>query len=69
MLNPRIFFKSFFTKRVVVTSGLVTFVMRLAPEGVQEKIREQRKSYKNAIGEFGMTLAICQHENLNPGKS
>ena len=68
MLNPSIFFRPLFTKRLVVTSGLMTFVMRLALEGVREKIREQRESYKNATSEFGMTLAR-QPEKLNPAKS
>jgi len=52
-----------------VTRGFLTIVIRLIQDfDVREKISEQLECYKNSIGEFGLTLAVCQRERLNPGK-
>ena len=53
-----------------MTRGLLTVVTRQIHDfDVQEKISEQLESYRNSIGEFGLTLAIPQFERLNPDKS
>ena len=63
-----IYFRPTFTKKNEVHRGLLVTIMRLVrdPE-IQDKISSQLDEYKKSIGDFGMSLAIRQHEKLNPG--
>jgi hypothetical protein len=67
-LNPAIYFRPTFTKKNEVHRGLLATIMRLVhdPE-IQDKISSQLDEYKKSIGDFGMSLAIRQHEKLNLG--
>lgn len=56
-LNPGIYFRPSFTKQKDVTRGLMLTLTMLVPENsLQERISEQLEEYKQAIGDFGMSL-------------
>ncbi|KAL4620036.1 hypothetical protein ACB092_06G125300 [Castanea dentata] len=56
-LNPGIFFKPSFKKQKEITKGLLSTITSLS---------SQIEAYKKALGDFGMPMAIRQHEKLNP---
>ena len=66
-LNPAIYFRPTFTKKSEVHKGLLATIMRLVRDPkIQDKISSRLDEYKKSICDFGMSLAICQREKLNP---
>ncbi|KAK2985205.1 hypothetical protein RJ640_010494, partial [Escallonia rubra] len=66
-LNPGIFFKPSFKKQKEVTRGLLSTITALVPDDyMQDLISSQLEEYKQAIGDFGMPIAVRQREKLNP---
>uniref|UniRef100_A0A2N9ILE4 BED-type domain-containing protein n=1 Tax=Fagus sylvatica TaxID=28930 RepID=A0A2N9ILE4_FAGSY len=66
-LNPAIYFRPTFTKKSEVHKGLLAIIMRLVRDPkIQDKISSQLDEYKKSIGDFGMSLTICQREKPNP---
>ena len=67
-LNPGIFFKPSFKKQKEVTKGLLSSITRLVPDpNAQDNLSSQIEAYKKSLGDFGMPMAIRQHEKLSPG--
>ncbi|KAK3024556.1 hypothetical protein RJ639_043496 [Escallonia herrerae] len=65
-LNPRIFFKPSFKKQKEVTRGLLSTTTALVPDDyMQDLISSQLEEYKQATSDFGMPIAVRQHEKLN----
>ncbi|KAK3041524.1 hypothetical protein RJ639_002210, partial [Escallonia herrerae] len=66
-LNPGIFFKPSFEKQKEVTRDLLSTITTLVPDDyMQDLISSQLKEYKQAMGYFGMAIAVRQREKLNP---
>ncbi|KAK3020407.1 hypothetical protein RJ639_045712 [Escallonia herrerae] len=66
-LNPRIFFKPSFKKQKEFTRGLLSTITALVTDDyMQDLISSQLEEYKQATGDFGMPIAVCQREKLNP---
>ena len=68
LLNPGIYYSPCFKSKNEVIRGFDSCVikMELDPDN-QDKIIAELDLYKNAIGEFGHSLAICQRDKINPG--
>ncbi|KAK2974037.1 hypothetical protein RJ640_006229 [Escallonia rubra] len=56
-----------FKKQKEVTRGLLSTITALVPDDyMQDLISSQLEEYKQAIGDFGMPIAVRQREKLNP---
>ncbi|XP_035551089.1 uncharacterized protein LOC118349674 [Juglans regia] len=66
-LNPAIYYNPCFKNKNDVARGFMACIMRMELDiDNQDKIIEELELYRNADGDFGHSLAICQRDKINP---